>query len=163
MEDGIAVNVAFVFVVIRGREATTEISQPRSGWNEAKKTFSVPEGRWKWSPTNPKAAFHRPFRTDLPLQPVFQPLRGWLISFGPAGPLERRRVVSPKIFFIVLHAMLLKERHVFLLKGFLAVMFLLVGDVFLDGIHIGNTHGERAVALLPREILHVNRLMNPSR
>ncbi len=58
--------------------------------------------------------------------------------------------------------MLLKERHVFLFEGFLSVMFLLVGDVFFDGIHIGYTHRECTVALLPRKIFYTDSFMNPS-
>ena len=58
---------------------------------------------------------------------------------------------------------LLKKRHIFLLKCFGPVMFNLMRNVFLDRIAIGNAHSERAVARLPREIFHADGLVNPSR
>ena len=45
----------------------------------------------------------------------------------------------------------LQERPVFLLKRFLPVMFLLPGDVFTDGGHVGFGNRKRTITCLPRE------------
>ena len=149
-----------------------EISRPRSGWNRDSKTHSVPEGRWKNIAPISNDAIHRPFRTKSISRHGYQPPCGWLMSVGPAGPLDSERnpgawprlwPISPQISFVIFHTMFLEEHQVFLLKCFGSVMFFLVGDVFLYGIHVRHAHGERTVALLPCKILFTDGFVNPAR
>jgi hypothetical protein len=85
MEDGTYQDVV-VCAATRCRKATTEISQPRSGWNKETKSNSSRRDDGNGVDNVGVGQFRRPCRTDLPMRPGFQPLCGWLISVGPAGP-----------------------------------------------------------------------------
>src|SRR5262249_9059919 len=70
----------------------------------------------------------------------------------------------PQITLIIFHTMFLQEFEILILKGLRLMVLALVLNVTQNTWHIRFTYTERAITILPAEILQISkRLMNPFR
>ena len=77
--------------------------------------------------------------------------RGWAprTLTSPDGAKETDLI--PDVLLVILHVILLQERHILLLKRMVLMMFLLPGDVFGDRRNIRFANAEHSISGLPRK------------
>jgi hypothetical protein len=57
----------------------------------------------------------------------------------------------PEVAFVIFDPVFLEESNEFLLEGLSFIVFLLVSDVFLQGLHGGLADGKGSIPVLPAE------------